>query len=60
MNEEQLNEAYNNAILKVISIINDIDVKLIESYDTIEKLNKLKTALQAQLKEIKEFYNILK
>jgi len=60
MNEEQLNEAYNNAILKVISIINDIDVKLIESYDTIEKLNKLKTALQAQLKEIKELYNILK
>jgi hypothetical protein len=60
MNEEQLNEAYNNAILKVLSIITDIDVKLIESYDTIEKLNKLKTALQAQLKEIKEFYNILK
>jgi len=60
MNEEQLNEAYNNAILKVTSIITDIDVKLIESYDTIEKLNKLKTALQAQLKEIKQFYNILK
>jgi hypothetical protein len=60
MNEEQLNEAYNNAMLKIISLINDIDVKLIESYNNIEKLNKLKTALQAQLKEIKEFYNILK
>ena len=60
MNEEQLNEVYNNAMLKVISLITDIDVKLIESYDNIEKLNKLKTALQAQLKEIKEFYNILK
>jgi hypothetical protein len=60
MNEEQLNEYYNNAILKVISLIKNIDVKLIESYDNIEKLNKLKTALQAQLKEIKEFYNILK
>jgi hypothetical protein len=60
MNEEQLNEAYNNAMLKIISLITDIDVKLIESYDNIEKLNKLKTALQAQLKEIKEFYNILK